>query len=143
MFFDETKGKVWNNEKATDAELKVLHKTIKKIEEDTERFSFNTAVSTFMICVNELSDLKCNKKEVLEKMLILLTPYAPHIAEELWNQLGNSGSVLDAAYPIFDAKYLVETSKEYPVSINGKHRVTINISMDAVQEEVEKNCIVK
>jgi leucyl-tRNA synthetase len=138
LFFDDVKGKVWTTDKATDAELKVLHKTIKKIEEDTERFSFNTAVSTFMICVNELSDLKCNKKEVLESMLILLTPYAPHIAEELWNQLGNSGSVLDAAYPIFDAKYLIETSKEYPVSINGKHRATINIAMDAVQDEVEK-----
>jgi leucyl-tRNA synthetase len=138
LFFDETKGKLWNNDKATDAELKVLHKTIKKIEEDTERFSFNTGVSTFMICVNELSDLKCNKKEVLESMLILLTPYAPHIAEELWNQLGNGGSVLDAAYPKFDAKYLVETSKEYPISINGKHRATINIAMDAAQDEVEK-----
>ena len=138
LFFDDVKGKVWSTEKATDAELKVLHKTIKKIEEDTERFSFNTAVSTFMICVNELSDLKCNKKEVLESMLILLTPYAPHIAEELWNKLGNSGSVLDAAYPIFDAKYLVETSKEYPISINGKHRATINIAVDAAQDEVEK-----
>jgi leucyl-tRNA synthetase len=138
LFFDDVKGKVWSTEKATEAELKVLHKTIKKIEEDTERFSFNTAVSTFMICVNELSDLKCNKKEVLESMLILLTPYAPHIAEELWKQLGNSGSVLDAAYPTFDAKYLVETSKEYPISINGKHRATINIAMDAAEDEVEK-----
>jgi len=138
LFFDETKGKVWNTDKATDAELKVLHKTIKKIEEDTERFSFNTAVSTFMICVNELSELKCNKKEVLESMLILLTPYAPHIAEELWKQLENNGTILDAAYPVFNAKYLVETSKEYPISINGKHRATINITMDAVQDEVEK-----
>jgi len=138
MFFDELKGKVWNNDKATDAELKVLHKTIKKIEEDTERFSFNTAVSTFMICVNELSDLKSHKKEILEQVLILLTPYAPHIAEELWNQLGNEGSVLNAAYPTFNSKYLVETAKEYPVSINGKHRTTINISLDALQDEVEK-----
>ena len=86
-----------------DAELKVLHRTIKKIEEDTERFSFNTAVSTFMICVNELADLKCHKKEILEKLLILLTPYAPHIAEELWSQLGNEGSVLDASYPAFQS----------------------------------------
>ena len=85
MFYDDVKGKIWNEEKATDAELKVLHKTIKKIEEDTERFSYNTAVSAFMVCVNELHDLKCHKKEILEKLLILLTPYAPHIAEELWH----------------------------------------------------------
>ena len=96
LFYDELKGKVWNEEKATPAELKVLHKAIKKIEEDTERFSFNTAVSAFMVCVNELSDLKCHKREILEPLLILLTPYAPHIAEELWKQLGNESSVLDA-----------------------------------------------
>ncbi|RYG52500.1 MAG: leucine--tRNA ligase, partial [Chitinophagaceae bacterium] len=99
LFFDEIKGKVWNEEKATDAELKVLHKSIKQIEEATERFSFNTGVSGFMIAVNELNDLNCHKKEVLQTLLILLTPYAPHIAEELWKQLGNEGSVLDAAYP--------------------------------------------
>ena len=91
----EGKGEpVWNNEKPDEAELKVLHKTIKQIEEDTERFSFNTGVSGFMIAVNELTDLKCHKKEILEKLLILLAPYAPHIAEELWLQLGNSGSIL-------------------------------------------------
>jgi leucyl-tRNA synthetase len=138
LFFDELKGKVWNTDKANDAELKVLHKTIKKIEEDTERFSFNTAVSTFMICVNELADLKCHKKEILEQVLILLTPYAPHIAEELWSQLGNSGIILDAAYPIFESKYTVESSKEYPISINGKVRANINIALDVEQSEVEK-----
>jgi leucyl-tRNA synthetase len=138
LFYDEVKGKVWNEEKATDAELKVLHRTIKKIEEDTERFSFNTAVSGFMICVNELSDLKCNKKEVLEKLLILLTPYAPHLCEELWTLLGNSGSILDASYPTLEEKYLVESSKEYPVSINGKVRTTINIALDAEQADVEQ-----
>jgi leucyl-tRNA synthetase len=87
LFFDEQKGKVWNEQKATDAELKVLHKAIKKIEEDTERFSFNTAVSAFMVCVNELTDLKCNKKEILEPLLIMLAPYAPHVCEELWHEL--------------------------------------------------------
>ena len=92
LFYDELKGEVWNDERASDAELKVIHKAIKKIEEDTERFSFNTAVSAAMIAVNELSDLKCHKKEVLEKLLIILTPYAPHIAEELWHQLGNAGN---------------------------------------------------
>ncbi|MEO5998037.1 MAG: leucine--tRNA ligase [Chitinophagaceae bacterium] len=138
LFFDELKGKVWNTDKATDAELKVLHRTIKKIEEDTEKFSFNTAVSAFMMCVNELGELKCYKKEVLEKLLILLTPYAPHISEELWNLLGNEGRILDATFPGYDGKYLVETSKEYPVSVNGRLRTTIGISLDATQDEVEK-----
>ena len=135
---DDLKGKVWNEEKATDAELKVLHRTIKKIEEDTERFSFNTAVSTFMICVNELADIKCNKKEVLEKLLILLTPYAPHIAAELWSQLGNEGSVLDATYPTFNPALLVESTKEYPVSINGKLRTNIELALDLDQTAVEE-----
>ncbi len=149
LFFDDSsplsarrgdggEAKVWNEDKPTDAELKVLHRSIKKIEEDTERFSFNTAVSTFMICVNDLADLKCNKKEILEKLLILLTPYAPHIAEELWSQLGNDGSVLDASFPAFDAKYLVETTKEYPVSINGKLRTNISLALDLEQQQVEE-----
>ena len=138
LFNDELKGKVWNDDKATDAELKVLHRTIKKIEEDTERFSFNTAVSTFMICVNELADMKCNKKEVLEKLLILLTPYAPHIAEELWSQLGNDGSVLDADFPAFNPALLIESTKEYPVSINGKLRTNIELALDLDQKQVEE-----
>ncbi len=138
LFFDEMKGKVWNEEKATAEELKVLHRTIKKIEEDTERFSFNTAVSAFMICVNELADLKCHKREVLESVIIMLTPYAPHISEELWAALGNTGSVLDAAYPVFESKYVIESSKEYPVSINGKVRTNINIALDANPEQVQE-----
>ncbi len=138
LFFDDIKGKIWTDEKATDAELKILHRTIKKIEEDTERFSFNTAVSAFMICVNDLFDVKCHKKEVLEKILILLVPYAPHIAEELWHQLDNAGTILDAAYPTFDAALLVESSKEYPVSINGKVRANINLALNLEQAEVEK-----
>ena len=137
LFFDELKGKIWNNETPTDAELKVLHKAIKKIEDDTERFSFNTAVSAFMVCVNELSELKCNKRSILEPLLVLLTPYAPHVAEELWQSLGNTGSILDAAYPVLEEKYLVESAKEYPVSINGKLRTTINIALDADAAQVE------
>ena len=137
LFFDEQKGAVWNNEAPTDVEYKSLHKAIKKIEEDTERFSFNTAVSAFMICVNELSDLKCNKRAILEPLCILMTPYAPHIAEELWHALGNAGSVLDAAFPVFEPKYLVESSKEYPVSINGKVRTNLSFSLDADQATVE------
>lgn len=137
LFNDDLKGKVWNDDKASDSELKVLHRSIKKIEEDTERFSFNTAVSTFMICVNELADMKCHKKEVLEKLLILLTPYAPHIAEELWNQLGNKGSVLDATFPAFNPALLVESTKEYPVSINGKLRTNMELALDLEQAQVE------
>jgi leucyl-tRNA synthetase len=138
LFFDEVKGKLWNEDKATPAELKVLHKAIKKIEEDTERFSFNTSVSAFMVCVNELTELKCNKKEILQPLLILLTPYAPHVCEELWHQLGNATSILDAAYPKSEAKYLLESSKEYPISINGKLRTTIIIDLDAAQDAVEQ-----
>ncbi|MEO6133642.1 MAG: class I tRNA ligase family protein, partial [Ginsengibacter sp.] len=129
---------VWNDEKASDAELKTLHKTIKKIEEDTERFSYNTAVSAFMVCVNELTELKCHKKEVLEPLLILLTPYAPHIAEELYNVLGNTESVLNAQYPKLENKYLTESEKEYPISLNGKLRTTMTISLSATQAEVEE-----
>jgi len=117
--------------------LKIINRTIKKIEQDTENFSFNTAVSAFMVCVNELADAKCHKKEVLQKLLVLLAPYAPHIAEELWSQLGNTGSVLDADYPALEEKYLVETSKEYPLSINGKLRTTLTLSLELQQTEVE------
>jgi leucyl-tRNA synthetase len=149
LFYNESNWIV-TNEKATAAELKVLHKTIKKIEEDTERFSFNTAVSAFMVCVNELTDLKCNKQEILEPLVILLTPYAPHIAEELYHQLRNSPStaplergpggevsVLNATFPKWEEKHLVESTKEYPVSINGKMRTQIPIALDAPQPEVE------
>ncbi len=137
LFYDELKGKVWNEEKATPAELKILHKAIKKIEDDTERFSFNTAVSAFMVCVNELSDAKCNKRDVLEPLLILLTPYAPHVAEELWKQLGNTTSILNAVYPTFEEKYLVESNKEYPISINGKLRTTMILPLDISATEAE------
>lgn len=137
LFYDESRGKMWTNDPATAAELKTLHKSIKKIDEDTERYSFNTAVSAMMIVVNELSDLKCHKKEVLEKILILLTPYAPHICEELWHRLGYETSILDATYPLADQQYLVESSKQYPVAINGKTRTELNISLDATQQQVE------
>ncbi|MGN6494074.1 MAG: leucine--tRNA ligase [Agriterribacter sp.] len=147
LFYDEA-GPTWtlaaptSIERAEDepsaAEMKVLHRTIKKIEEDTERFSFNTAVSAFMIAVNELTDLKCSKKSILEKILVLLAPYAPHVAEELWSQLGNEGSVLDAPYPVFEEKYVTESSKSYPVAVNGKTRTEINIALDATQQQVEE-----
>jgi leucyl-tRNA synthetase len=140
LFYDEAKGRVWNEDKPAEAEWKVLYKTIKKVEEDTERFSFNTGVSALMIGVNELSDLKCHKKEVLEKLLIILTPYAPHVAEELWELLGNetAGSILDAPYPRVEDKYLVESAKNYPIAINGKTRTELNIALDATQQQVEE-----
>lgn len=126
-----------SDDKPEQQELKILHKTISKIEQDTERFSFNTAVSAFMVCVNELTDIKCHKRDVLQPLLVLLAPYAPHISEELWHRMGNDTSVLDAAYPLFDERYILETSKDYPISINGKVRTNISISLDATQEEVE------
>jgi len=137
LFFDEIRGKIWTTEKPTDAEYKVIYKTVKKTEEATERFSFNTGVSALMIGVNELTDLKASKKEVLEKLLVILTPYAPHISEELWSQLGNPGSILDAPYPQVEEKYLVESSKNYPIAINGKTRSELNIALDATQQQVE------
>ena len=137
LFIHEEKGKVFNNEKPTDAEWKVLYRTIRKIEEDTERFSFNTGVSHFMIGVNELIDLKCHKLEILEKLLIALSPYAPHICEELWQMTGHSGSIMDQAFPVVEHKYLVETTKVYPVAINGKTRTEMSVSLDASQADVE------
>ena len=122
----------------TKDELKVLHKTIKKVEEDIERFSFNTVVSAFMICVNELNDLKSSNKAILEQLVILITPYAPHIAEELWEKLENTESVTLQAFPKFEAKYLVESSHKYPVSFNGKMRFTLEMSLDLTKDEIEK-----
>ena len=138
LFFDEVKGKVWTTQKATEAEWKVLYRTIKKVEDATDRFSFNTGVSALMIGVNELTDLKCFKKEILEKLIITITPYAPHFAEELWQVLGNPGSVLDAPYPVVEEKYLIESSKSYPIAINGKTRHELNIALDATQQQVEE-----
>ena len=137
LFYDETKGQVWSLAKATDPEWKAIYKTIKKTEEDTERFSFNTGVSALMIGVNELTDLKCYKKEVLEKLLVVLTPYAPHVCEELWKLIGNEGTILDAAFPKVEEKYLVESAKNYPIAINGKTRAEMNIALDATQQQVE------
>ncbi|WP_028376836.1 leucine--tRNA ligase [Leeuwenhoekiella sp. MAR_2009_132] len=123
---------------ASKEAMKVLHKTIKKAQEDIENFSFNTSVSTFMIAVNELSALKCNSREVLEPLAVLISPYAPHIAEELWSLLGHSESIATAPFPEFDAKHLVESSKEYPISFNGKMRFTMELPLDLSKEEIEK-----
>jgi len=118
--------------------LKTLHKTVKKATEDIAAFSFNTSVSTFMICVNELSAQKCNQREILEPLAVLLAPYAPHIAEELWQKLGHSESISTAEYPVFEEKYLIESTKEYPVSFNGKMRFTLELPLDMGKDEIEK-----
>ncbi|TMU55429.1 leucine--tRNA ligase [Flagellimonas algicola] len=117
--------------------LKTLHKTIKKVEEDIENFSFNTSVSTFMICVNELTAQKCKSKAILEPLAILVSPYAPHIAEELWEKLGHQESISTAAFPKFDEKHLVENSKEYPISFNGKMRFKLELPLDMGKDEIE------
>jgi len=140
LFYDDSKGSVWSDAKPSDAEFKVLHKTIKKIEEDTERFSFNTAVSAFMIAVNELSELKCHSVEILRPLLIILAPYAPHITEELYHAIGAESRqfILNDSFPSHDPSWLVESEKNYPVAINGKTRTELSISLEASQEQIEK-----
>ncbi|QDW19116.1 leucine--tRNA ligase [Flavobacterium sp. KBS0721] len=137
LYFDENKGLIVNNDEPTKDNLKSLHKTIKKVAEDIESFSFNTSVSQFMICVNELSTQNCHSRAILEPLAILVSPYAPHIAEELWSQLGHKTSIATVAFPVFEAKHLVETNKEYPVSFNGKMRFTIELPLDLTKEQIE------
>ncbi len=137
-----------SDEEPTKAEYKALHKIIKKVEEDIERFSFNTSVSAFMICVNELTDLKCNKRKILQDLIIVLQPYAPHIAEELWALLGNeAGTISYAPYPVFNPQYLVESEFAYPVSVNGKMKMNLSLALDldpkAVEEAVLANADVQ
>lgn len=127
-----------SDENASKEELKALHKAIKKLEEDMANYSFNTSVSSFMICVNELTALKCNKRKVLEPLAILISPYAPHIAEELWSLLGHSSSITTARFPEFKEEYLVESNFEYPVMINGKMRAKLNLSLELSKEDIEK-----
>ncbi|KAF2080244.1 leucine--tRNA ligase [Flavobacterium sharifuzzamanii] len=137
LYFDDN-GLIVNNDEPTKDNLKSLHKTIKKVAEDIENFSFNTSVSQFMICVNELSSQNCHSKAILEPLAILVSPYAPHIAEELWSKLGHTTSISEVAFPIFEEKHLVETNKEYPVSFNGKMRFTIELPLDLTKEQIEE-----
>ena len=130
-----------NNDEPTADELKTLHKTIKKITFDIENFSFNTSVSAFMICVNELFTAKCSKKAILEPLSILLAPFAPHIAEELYQLLGNEGTVCDAQFPVCNEAYLVESSVKYPISFNGKVRFTLELPADMSKQDVEKTAM--
>jgi leucyl-tRNA synthetase len=127
-----------SDDEPTKDELKTLHKTIKKVDEDIANFSFNTSVSSFMIAVNELTAQKCDKRAILEPLAILISPYAPHIAEEIWHKLGNKESISRVDFPVFDAKHLVESTKTYPISFNGKMRFTIELSLDLSKEEIEK-----
>jgi leucyl-tRNA synthetase len=137
LYFDDN-GSVIVNDEPTAEMYKSLHKTIKKVTEDIENFSFNTSVSQFMICVNELQQLKCNHRAILEPLALLVSPYAPHIAEELWSALGHEGSIATVAFPKFEEKYLVESEKEYPVSFNGKMRFTIKLPLDLTKEQIQE-----
>lgn len=141
LFYNEKGEFAVSEEKPSDPELKIIHKTIKKVQEDIERFSFNTSVSTFMICVNELSALKCQKREILEPLVVVISPYAPHIAEELWEKLGHQGGLGKAKYPEYNDEYLIEASHEYPVSVNGKMRAKMNFALDMPKEDIEKRVL--
>ncbi len=138
LYHDEENRFRLSDEAATAAELRILHKTIKKIQEDTERLSLNTAVSTFMICVNELGELKCSKRAILEDLLILISSFAPHLAEELWQACGHNESITQATFPAFNEAYLVENTFKYPVSFNGKMRFTMELPADMPSAEIEK-----
>ena len=138
LYTDENNEFSFSYEPATKEELKSLHKLIKKEEDDIERISFNTVVSAFMICVNELTDLKCNKREILEPLAIMISPYAPHLAEELWHQMGHEDSVVMQKFPEFVESYIVENNFTYPVSINGKKRFDLELPITLSPAEIEK-----
>jgi leucyl-tRNA synthetase len=138
LYVNKDNQVVLSDEPASAEEFKALHRTIKKITDDIERFAFNTCVSGFMICVNELTDLKCNKREILEPLLALLAPFAPHVAEELWHHTGKTGTVCDAQWPILNESYLVESIFSYPVSFNGKTRFKLDLPVDMPVAEIEK-----
>ncbi len=141
LFYDQDGQLLVKDSSAEKKELKALHKLIKKVGEDIEGFSFNTSVSSFMICVNELTELKCSKKSVLENLLICLHSYAPHITEELWKSLGNADTIANATFPEFNAAYLIEDTFSYPISINGKHRTNIEFSLQTDAKEIEETVL--
>ena len=140
LYVNDSGIKATDESPSKDA-LKTLHKTIKKVTEDIEQFSFNTSVSNFMIAVNELTAQGCSSRSVLEPLLILISPYAPHIAEELWAKLGNQDSISSAKFPVFEPSYLVESSKNYPISFNGKMRFTLELSLDLSKDEIEQTVL--
>lgn len=136
LFFDKENFRV-SGEPASPAELKVLHKLISKVQTDIENFSFNTSVSAFMIAVNDLYELNCSKREILEPMVILISPFAPHIAEELWSKLGHKTSITFALFPEYEEKFTIENSFEYPVSFNGKLRFKLELGRSLTIPEIE------
>jgi leucyl-tRNA synthetase len=138
MFHDENGNYTTSDEDPAQDELKVLHKTIKKVKEDIEQFSFNTAISAMMIAVNDLTGLKCNKKAILEELLLLIAPFAPHIAEELWHRAGHEETVVIQGFPKYKEEYLKESTIEYPVSFNGKMRFKLELPVDIDQKQVEE-----
>lgn len=137
LYHDQEGNLSLSDEEPSPDELKVLHKAIKKAEEDLKDYSFNTSVSNFMICVNELTSLKCDKRAILEPLAIIISPYAPHITEELWSLMGHEQSIVEASFPTFNESFLVEDVHEYPVSINGKVRVKLPLSVSLSREEIE------
>ena len=139
LYFDRDGELALTDEKPTAAEMKTLHKTIKKVREDIENFSFNTSVSAFMICLNELG--QCRKRAVLEPLAVLIAPFAPHLAEELWETMGHEGSVFDASYPTFDEKHLEESAFEYPVMVNGKLRFKQEYPLSATAAQIEASIV--
>jgi leucyl-tRNA synthetase len=137
LYIDEQGQSKVTDDAPTEAELRILHKTIRKVEEDIEKFSFNTSVSTFMICVNELHDMKCRKRAVLKDLSVIIAPYAPHMAEELWLASGGEGSVVDAQFPQWNDSFIKESTVAYPVAFNGKVRYQIQVAADMPQAEVQ------
>ncbi|MFM2285127.1 MAG: hypothetical protein RLZZ543_624 [Bacteroidota bacterium] len=137
LYFDEQGQSKVTDDAPSEGELRSLHKTIRKVEEDIEKFSFNTSVSTFMICVNELHDMKCRKRAVLKDLSVVIAPYAPHMAEELWLACGGEGSVVDASFPQWNESFIKESSIAYPVAFNGKVRYQIQVAADMPQAEVQ------
>jgi leucyl-tRNA synthetase len=139
LFWEKNSDKLAvNDEEASKDSLKSVHKLIKKVSEDIEKFSYNTSISAFMIAVNELGQQKCHNRQLLQDMVVLIAPFAPHIAEELWHALGNEGSVCDAQWPSYDEKYLIESEMQLTISFNGKARFQMNFTADATNDQIEK-----
>ena len=140
LFYKEGKFKV-SKDSPNSQELKIIHKTIKKTKEDIDRFSFNTPVSNFMICVNELTSLNCNKKEILSLLCIILSPYAPHVTEEMWNKMGNKNSISSAEFPEYKNEYLSENKYKYPISFNGKMKFLLELPKTLSSKDIEKEVL--
>ena len=134
---DENNSFYVNEDSANEQSFKTIHKTIKKVDEDIERFSFNTVVSSLMICLNELVEQKCVDKKIITDFIVLLSPYAPHFAEEIWQKLGYTSSISEAMFPKYESKYLVESEFSYPVSFNGKMRFKVNLPAEMSKENIE------